>query len=61
MIFITPEQLEEIYYCIGEYPDLEEWLLENLDLRSLEEIPRDKFGVVITRLRDIVNSRNGIK
>lgn len=59
MEYITSSQLEEIQYEITPYPDIEEWLLENLDLRTLDKIPRDKFGIVIKRIREIKNVREG--
>jgi hypothetical protein len=61
MKLITPKQLEDLRRELGEYPDIEEIILEGLHIRKLWQLPQDKYHIVMLRIRQITNSRNGIK
>jgi hypothetical protein len=61
MDLITPKQLEDLREELAEYPDIEEIILEGTHIRALWQLPYDKYHVVILRIRQITNSRNGIK
>lgn len=58
---ITREQREELEYELTEYPDIVELVLEGLKIQSIADMPKSKFMVSITRIRDIKNARNGLK
>jgi hypothetical protein len=59
-IVITREQLEELEYELAEYPDIANQVLDGLRLQSLADMPKAKFLVSITRIRELKNSRNGL-
>jgi len=56
---ISKEQLDEIEYEIGDYPDIAEVVLNALKLQSLADMPKDKFLIAISRIRKIKNLREG--
>lgn len=58
---ITKEQLEELEYELGEYPDVAEMVLEGLKIQSLADMPKSKFLASVQRIRQIKNLRNGVK
>jgi len=58
---ITKEQLEELEYELGQYPDVAEQVLDGLKLQSLADMPKSKFLASIERIRKIKNARNGVK
>lgn len=58
---ITKEQLDELEYELGEYPDIAEQVLDGLRIQSLADMPKSKFMASVTRIRDIKNLRNGKK
>lgn len=57
---ITKEQLEELEYELANYPDIAEEVLDKLRLQSLADMPKTKYHVSITRIREIKNVRNGV-
>jgi len=56
---VTKEQLEELEYELAEYSDIAEQVLEGLKIQSLADMPKVKYHVSITRIREIKNARNG--
>lgn len=56
---ITKEQLEELEYELGDYPDLAEEIMDKLCVQSLADMPKSKFLVSIGRVREIKNARDG--
>lgn len=58
---ITKEQLEELIYELGDYPDIAEQVLDGLKLQSICDMPKTKYQVSINRIRQIKNMRDGIK
>jgi hypothetical protein len=56
---ITKEQLEELEYELSEYPDIAEMVLDGLKIQSLADMPKQKFIVSLTRIREIKTTRNG--
>lgn len=58
---ITKEQLEDLEYEIGEYPDLAEEILDKLRINSLADIPKSKYRFVRDQVVSIKNRRNGIQ
>lgn len=56
---ITKEQLEELEYELGDYPDLAEEIMDKLRIQSLADMPKSKFLVSIGRVREIKNARDG--
>jgi len=58
---ITKEQLEELEYELGEYPDIAEQVMDGLKLQSIADMPSTKYQVSINRIREIKNMRNGVK
>lgn len=56
---ITKEQLEELRYELGEHTDLAEEILEKMKLRTLSDMPKEKFLAAIRRVRQIVQKREG--
>lgn len=57
---ITKEQLEELNYELGEYPDICEQILDGFNLQALADMPKSKFMRSITRIREIKAMRNGL-
>ena len=55
---INKTELDEIEYELGQYPDIAETLLEQMNLTSLADLPKSQFRVVIKRAREIVLFRN---
>jgi len=55
---ITKEQLEELEYELAQYPDIGEEVIDKLKLQSLADLPRSKFQISITRIREIKELRN---
>ena len=58
---ITKEQLEELNYELGEYPDIATQILEGLRLQSLADLPQSKFIATVKRVREIKDLRNNPK
>ena len=58
---ITKEQLEELNYELGGHPDIAEQVLDGLKIQALADMPKTKYLASITRVRQIKNSREGIK
>ncbi len=58
---ITKEQLEEMEYELSEYPDLCEEIMDKMRIRSLADLPKNKFMISMQRIREIKNARNGLK
>ena len=56
---ITKEQLEELEYELSEFPDLATQVLEGLRIQNLADMPKSKFLVGLTRIREIKQTRNG--
>lgn len=56
---ITKEQLEELHYELGEYPDIAEQILDGFHLQALADMPKSKFQRSISRIREIKHMRNG--
>lgn len=54
---ITREQIEEINYELGEYTDIAEQVLTALKIRNMCDMPKDKYGISIRRIREIKNLR----
>lgn len=54
---ITKEQLEELKYEIGEYDDIAIQILKGLNIKTLANIPKDKFLKTIKRVRELVHER----
>jgi hypothetical protein len=55
---ITKEQLNELNYELGEYPDIAEQILDGLRLQHLADLPQSKFLATINRVRKIKSLRN---
>lgn len=55
---ITKEQLEELEYELSEYPDIAEEIMDKMKLQSLADLPKSKYLVSITRVREIKRLRN---
>jgi hypothetical protein len=55
---ITKEQLEELEYELAQYPDIAEEIMDKMRLQSLADLPKSKFMVSITRVREIKQLRN---
>jgi ERF superfamily len=58
---ITKEQIDELEYELGEYPDILDQVLDGLKIQSLADMPKTKFRASADRIRQIKNMRNGIK
>jgi hypothetical protein len=58
---VTREQLEELEYELGEYPDIGEQVLEGLRILTLADMPKSKYQVSLNRIRQIKQSRNNPK
>ncbi len=58
---VTKEQLEELEYELAEVPDLAEEVMDKLHIQSLADLPRTKYHVAITRIREIKEARAGRK
>lgn len=56
---ITKEQLQEMEYELAEYPDLAEEIMEKMQIQSLADLPKTKYHVSMTRIRQIKGLRNG--
>lgn len=57
---ITKDQLEELEYELSEYPDLAEEVMDKMRIQSLADLPKSKFRVAVTRIREIKNTRKGL-
>lgn len=57
---ITREQIEQLEYELGSYPDIGEKVLEGLRIQSLADMPKSKFQVSINRIREIKAAREGL-
>jgi len=55
---ITKDQLEELLYELQEHPDIAEKVLESLKIQSLADMPKSKFRISVTRIREINQLRN---
>jgi hypothetical protein len=58
---ITKEQLDELEYELGEFPDIAQMVLDGLKIESLADMPKSKFQVSAQRIREIKNARLGVK
>lgn len=58
---VTKEQLEELEFELHDYPDLAEEIMDKMQIQSLADLPKDKYGVSVRRIREIKNARNGVK
>jgi len=56
---ITQDQYEEILYELGDHEDICEQILTGMNIASLANIPKEKFLKSITRVRELVQSREG--
>lgn len=58
---ITKEQREELEYELGnpEHADIAEMIMEGFKIRSLADMPKNKFMAAITRVREIKQVREG--
>jgi hypothetical protein len=56
---ITKEQLEELEYELAEYPDIANQVLDGLKIQNLADMPKSKYMVSVTRVREIKQTRNG--
>lgn len=54
---ITKEQVEEIENEIGEYPEVVEYMLNQLQIQSIADIPKSRYRAVLTRAREIRQHR----
>jgi len=54
---ITREQLEELEYELTDHEDIVDKILEAYEIRSLCDMPKEKFGAAIKRVRRIVQTR----
>lgn len=50
---ITKEQAEEIENEIGQYPEVVEHMLTQLQIQSIADIPKSRYRAVLTRAREI--------
>lgn len=57
---ITKEQLEELEYELKRCPDLAEEIMDGLKIQSLADMPKSKYMISITRIREIKNMREGL-
>lgn len=58
---ISKEQLDELEYELGQYPDIAEQILDGMKIQSLADLPKTKFLPAIKRIREIKNLRNNGK
>jgi len=56
---ITKEQLEELEYELAEYPEIANQVLDGLKIMNLADMPKSKYQVSLTRIREIKLTRNG--
>ena len=56
---ISKDQLDELNYELGEYPDIAEKVMDALRIEFLGDMPKDKFLTSINRIRQIKQARNG--
>lgn len=54
---ITKEQLEELKYEIGEYDDIAVQILKGMSIKTLANVPKDKFLRTIQRVRELIHER----
>lgn len=54
---ITKDQLEELKYEIGEYDDIALQILKGMNIKTLANIPKDKFIKTIKRVRELIQER----
>lgn len=58
---ITREQYDELELELLDHDDIAEKILDNLQIRNLMDLPKDKFRYTIDRVRSIKNTRKGNK
>lgn len=58
---VTKEQLEQLEHELAEYPDIAEMVLDKLQIKSLADLPKNKYLASLDRIREIKGLRNGIK
>jgi hypothetical protein len=58
---ITREQYEELELELTDHDDVAEKILDNMQIRNLMDLPKDKFRYTIDRVRSIKNTRKGNK
>jgi hypothetical protein len=56
---INQEQYEEILYELGDHEDIAEQILKGMNITSLANIPKDKFPKSISRIRELIQLREG--
>lgn len=56
---ITNEQREELEYELASYPDLTEMILDGFKIRSIADMPKNKFMPAVERIRQIKQVREG--
>ena len=56
---ITPEQLEDLEYELGEYEDIAKDLLLKFNLNSIADLPKEKFKFAINKVREFKQLRSG--
>jgi hypothetical protein len=61
LISITREQYEELELELQGYDDIALQILDNVNIRNLMDLPKDKFRYTIDRVRKIKNTRKGNK
>ena len=54
---VTKEQLEELKYEIGEYDDIAKQILSGMNIKTLANLPKDKFIKTIKRVRELIQER----
>lgn len=57
---VTKEQLEELEYELQKHPDLAEEIMDGLQIQSIADMPKSKYMVSVTRIREIKNMRDGL-
>ena len=55
---ITNEQYEELMYELDEHGDLVAEILDGLKLRTLRELPKNRYKPTRDRIKRIINARN---
>ena len=58
---VTREQLEELEYELDGYQDITTMVLDGLKIKTLGEMPKNKYMSSAQRIREIKNQRNSIK
>ena len=56
---ITKEQLAAIEYEVGEHLDIAEEIMDAYKIHSMADLPKSRFQRAITRIREIIQLREG--